>query len=695
MNTNQRLRQVNALAFVLLCLAINPSQADDSPQTPRAPAPVKLTPVVVTAPPQIEPLTVVADPKAAVQPVPPSDGGDFLRTIPGFAAIRNGGANGDPVLRGMFGSRINILSNGTQMLGACPFRMDAPTSYIAPENFDKLTVIKGPETVIWGPGNSAGTVLFDRATPRFTDPGVRVDGSLLGGSWGRNDQAADISGGVPDYYGRVTANRSHSDDYHDGDGRVVPSLWDKWNADGAVGWTPDDATQLEFNGGTGDGKARYAGRSMDGSKFRRSSAGMHFTQDYVGGALRNIDLRVYYNDADHVMDNYSLRSPDPSSMMPMPMASNVGRRTIGGRGAATLQWGNILKLVAGADGQQNRHRTRDAMGVDTYESLPWTNDAKLADAGVFGELTWWAAPRSRVIGGIRNDWASAEDQRASISSMMGASMPNPTAGQTRNSSLPSGFLRYEQDLRQLPATVYAGLGHVERFPDYWELFSPKQAPAGSVNAFSGLRPEKTTQLDVGMQYAAARTQAWVSAYAGYVSDFILFNYTSGMTGSSSQAVNVDARIAGGEAGLSYALSEHWKTNVSLAYAWGDNQDEHRPLPQMPPLESRLSLGYDNSRWSGGALWRVVAGQHRYALSEGNVVGKDLGPSSGFGVLSLNAGYRLNQRLRFAAGVDNVLDKAYAEHLNLAGNAGFGYPADDPTPINEPGRQFWGKLEFEF
>jgi iron complex outermembrane receptor protein len=30
--------------------------------------------------------------------------------------------------------------------------MDAPTSYISPETYDKLTVIKGPQTVLWGPG---------------------------------------------------------------------------------------------------------------------------------------------------------------------------------------------------------------------------------------------------------------------------------------------------------------------------------------------------------------------------------------------------------------------------------------------------------------------------------------------------------------------------------------------------------------
>ena len=84
----------------------------------------------------------------------------------------------NPVLRGMFGSRLNILTNGGMMLGACPARMDAPTSYISPETYDRLTVVKGPETVIWGPGASAGTIRFDREPERFGELGTRLHASL-------------------------------------------------------------------------------------------------------------------------------------------------------------------------------------------------------------------------------------------------------------------------------------------------------------------------------------------------------------------------------------------------------------------------------------------------------------------------------------------------------------------------------------
>ena len=76
-----------------------------------------------------------------------------------------------------------------------------------------------------------------------------------------------------------------------------------------------------------------------------------------------------------------------------------------------------------------------------------------------------------------------------------------------------------------------------------------------------------------------------------------------------------------------------------------------------------------------------------------MVGQDFADSAGFGVLSLNGAYRVSQQVKLSAGVDNLLDKNYAEHLNLAGNAGFGYPGG--VRINEPGRTLWLRADLQF
>ncbi|MBB6066291.1 iron complex outermembrane receptor protein [Pseudoxanthomonas broegbernensis] len=638
--------------------------------------------------------TFVLDPKLPRQPAPASDGADYLKTIPGFSALRSGGTNGDPVLRGMFGSRIALLTNDGALSGACPSRMDNAMSYIAPETYDRLTVVKGPQTVLWGGGASAGTVRFEREIPYFDRPGVRAQGSVLAGSHERNDQVLDASAGTPRGYARLAGNRSEADDYADGGGREVPSAWRKWNADVAVGWTPAADTVLELSAGTGDAQARYAGRGMDGARFRRDSLGLRFEKKRIGGVLDAVAANAYRNEVDHVMDNYSLRDPDPSGGMPMPMASNVGDTSQGGRAAATWQR-DRWELTAGIDGRQSEHRRRSAMGRGAYRDAPWTKDARFRTLGVFAESHWHLTDAHHVMSGLRVDRARADDLRATTAGMM--PMPNPTAGQRRRDTLSGGFARYEYDMSGR-AGGYVGIGRAERMPDYWELFSPSRGPDGAANAFAGVRPERTTQLDAGLQYRAGAVEAWASVYAGRIDGYILFDYMGGpmsgaAMGATTRARNVDADIRGGEAGVDWRPLHGLKLSGVVAYAWGES-DDGRALPQMPPLEARLSAGWERGGWSWGALLRVADAQRRVSTGQGNVVGRDLGPSAGFAVFSLNGAYRIGDRLRLSGGIDNLFDRAYSEHLNLGGNSAFGYPAM-PERIAEPGRSAWVKLNFEY
>jgi iron complex outermembrane receptor protein len=694
-NAPIKARPLCCLITLALYAAASPSLATDGVLTFPA--------IVVTAPMQESPLTVVTDPKAPRQPVPASDGADFLKSIPGFSTIRKGGSNGDPMLRGMAGSRLNLLVDGGQIGGGCPSRMDPPTAYISPQLYDRVTVIKGPQTVLYGPGNSAGTVLFERDFKRYTKTDASLEGSLLGGSAGRNDQMIDARAGTPDVYMNVSANHTHAQDYEDGDGNRVHSSWDRWNADAAVGWTPDDNTRVELSAGKGDGQAAYAFSGMDGAQFLRESVGLKIEHDRPDAAFSHVETQLYYNYTDHMMDNYTLRHPDPSSMMPMAMASDVDRKTVGGRVVATFDWTEAWKLQAGIDGSSSVHTSR--MGspaggmLPDYRTQPRVRDARMDMLGAFGELNLNVAEHERWIAGARIDRAQTRGYdlpdntsmpgMGSMMNMGGMASTHHTVDANRSQTLPSGFIRYERDLAATPATFYAGIGHVERFPDYWELLGGHANK--TLASFEQLQPERTTQLDIGLQYHDSKLKAWVSGYAGVINDFILMDYGSGT--SASKASNIDARIAGAEAGLVYSLAEQWKADATLAWTWGENRTEHRPLPQMPPLEARFGLTYDTGVWSIGGLWRVAAAQNRVAVGEGNIVGQDLGPSAGFGVFSLNGGYRIDRATTLSAGIDNLFDKTYAEHVNAASAGLVGYV--NTVRVNEPGRTFWLKLDVKY
>ncbi|HHB1427544.1 TPA: TonB-dependent copper receptor [Serratia odorifera] len=622
-------------------------------------APVSGEEVITVTASAGSPLTTVTNPKAPRQPVPASDGADLLKSIPGFALLRNGGSNGDPVLRGMFGSRLNILTDGGALYGGCGSRMDAPTSYISPASFDSLSVIKGPQTVLWGPMAPAGTLLFEHRQPAFSQPELQGAANLLFGSHGRADQNVDATLGSQEGYLRVNGGKSRASDYHDGHGDRVPGYWNKWNADATLGWTPDVDSLAELSIGSSNGEARYAGRSMDGTQFLRHSAALRLEKRNIGEHLDSLTWQTYYNHADHIMDNYRLRQPPHG----MKMSSQVDRVTYGTRLVSNWQW-QAGQLAAGLDAQSSTHRKKSA-------GDNWRKDAQFSQNGVFAEWRTEAGPTDIVIIGARLDNVQADDFRHER--------------QSRSELLKGGFARYEQHAAGLPLMSYIGLGYTERFPDYWELFSARSGNPDIHN----LRSEKTTQLDIGAQYKTAVLEAWISAYAGRIDDYMLFDYRSPL----SQARNVNARTLGGELGGAYRLSEHWKTEASLAYSRGENLTDHAPLPQMPPLDARLTLGYHTTDWSTALLWRLVSAQHRVAIGQGNVAGQDLAASPGFGVLSWNADVTLAKHTRLSIGIDNLLNKQYAEHLNMAGNKDFGFPGT--RPIAEPGRTIWGSLHVTF
>ena len=650
--------------------------------------------VIVTAPRMTAPLLVVTDPKQPRQPLPAHDGADYLKAIPGFSVIRKGGTDGDPVFRGMAASRVNVLIDGQQVLGGCGMRMDPPTAYVFPEAYDRIVVIKGPQTVLQGPGNSAATVSFERSLERFSETGGDVSGSALGGSFGRTDLVGDLRVGTPDVYGQLTGTRAESDDYADGNGEDVHSRYLRWSGNAALGWTPDEQMRLEVSGAVSDGEAAYADRAMDGVKFARDNVGLRFERQFTGAYVKGLEAQAYYNYVDHVMDNYSLREFTPSTMMPFRSVSNPDRRTTGGKVTADLAFGERTKATVGIDLQENRHTLRSTMNESMmpYADMSRAEDGRFRNAGVFGEFTVAAATSGRVITGLRIDDWYARDSRELLNVGM-ATLTNPTSGEERNATLVGGFGRYEHDLASGPLTMYAGLGRVERFPDYWELLSAGKESASSLSAFH-TRPEKTTQLDAGLVYATPRGSFSLSTFYSEVQDYILIqsNYPKGMRRATITR-NVDANTWGGEADALYALLPSFRLTGTLAYTRGRNETDDAPLAQMPPLEARLGLDFVRGAWSAGALVRAVAEQGRYVVNQGNIVGQDLGPTPGFTVLSINGGWRPREGILVTAGIDNLFDRTYAEHLSRGGAMVSGYV--QTTKVNEPGRTLWLKLNFTY
>lgn len=700
--------------FLLLPLAAALSQAWAAPVAEET---AELSPVTVTGTQQQKANTVKFNPKATLQPLPAGDGADLLQSVPNMSIIRKGGSSGDPLFRGLGGSRLAINADDQFVYGGCSNRMDPPTSYIHPSTFDEVVVTKGPQTVTQGMGLISGSVHFVRKDPTFHEQPYSFNGSTTLGNSGRRDASFEVGAGGKYGYARLNVSHNESDDYKDGAGNRVHSNFKRDSQMVQLGVTPTENTTIAGTYERSRGKAAYADRMMDGSKFDRDAWNVRISQRNITPWLSEIEARYGSSEIDHVMDTYSLR---PVGMMGKA-AINPKRRTDTGNLKATFDWDNV-NLQTGIDYMRDRHTERS--GDEKFTEKAYAPTQSFDQLGGFAEAAWQRNDAQKLIAGFRHDQVTGTyETKADSDPLKKTKYP-----------LTSGFFRFEQTTGN--TKYYAGLGIAQRSPDYWERKKSEN-----------LRKETNRQLDAGLIWNSGNWHVSASVFAGKVDDFIIvetkpmmMHHAAGSTtahshmahhhaghsghtptapatgghsgshtstapaagghsghhhGADLSARNIDAIRLGGELEVKWQFAPNWSISSNLAYTYGKNRTDGKPLAQTPPLEWNNTLAFDNGKFSAGALWKLVAKQNRYAKGQGNIIGQDIGASAGFGVLSVNAGWKFNKYATLQGGVDNVFNKTYAEFVSRSG--GFVDPAAGikTTRVNEPGRTAWLRLQAKF
>ena len=650
------------LLILPIVLAVSQAWADTDPVPEET---VTLSPVTVTGTQQEKANRVTFNPKAALQPLPAGDGADLLQSVPNMSIIRKGGSSGDPLFRGLGGSRLSVNADDQFIYGGCGMRMDPPTAYIHPNSFDQVVVTKGPQTVTQGMGLVSGSVQFIRKDPDFTEKPYNINATLTAGSNDRLDGSLEAEFGGK--YGYVRTNISHNeaDDYKDGDGNRIHSNFKRDSQMLQLGVTPTENTTIAGTYERSRAKVAYADRAMDGSKFDRDAWNIRFTQRNLTPWFSELELRYGKSEIDHVMDTYSLRTIRDQAGK---NANNPKRNTDTGRLKATFDW-DKLNLQTGLDYLDDVHVARMERGGDGYSHKPYIPNQSFKQWGIFTEASWQQTDNQRWVAGLRHDQVKAHYDTARVT--------NPVL-KHQKFNLNSGFLRWERNTDN-GLKYYAGFGIAERAPDYWERLQSEN---------KAIRAEQNRQIDAGIIWKRPNLHASVSVFGSDIKDFIMME----RQGKNFGVRNINASRFGGEAEVKWTFAPNWEVGTSLAYTHGKNRTDGKPLAQTPPLEWNNTLAFDNGKFSAGALWRIVAKQNRYSKGQGNIVGQDIGASSGFGVLSLNAGWKFSKYATLQGGVDNVFNKTYAEFVSRGGDPSAG---TQTMRVNEPGRTAWLRLQAKF
>ena len=148
-----------AVAVASVC---QPALADTNADGTAKAGAKELDAIVVTASPLGERADQTAQPVAVVSGKRLTDlagaqAGGAVEHLPGVQASFFGAGVSRPIIRGLEGSRVQVLSGGIASMDASSFSPDHAVA-IEPFLADQIEVLKGPATLLYGPGAIGGIV---------------------------------------------------------------------------------------------------------------------------------------------------------------------------------------------------------------------------------------------------------------------------------------------------------------------------------------------------------------------------------------------------------------------------------------------------------------------------------------------------------------------------------------------------------
>jgi len=248
-----------------------------------------------------------------------------------------------------------------------------------------------------------------------------------------------------------------------------------------------------------------------------------------------------------------------------------------------------------------------------------------------------------------------------------------------------------------------GLGRKTRSPSYQELYLwlPLEATAGMADRkrYVGdvnLDPEVAYEIDLGLDWRNGGSYATPRVFYKRVDDYIqgvpttdpVVIAVSSANGDLNplQFANVEAELYGFDADFGTLLSDHWRLDGVISYVRGKRRDIDDNLYRIAPLNGLLALTYDHVHWSVTAETVLAADQDKVSVTN------EEEQTDGYALLNLHGNYRFQRNLLLTAGVNNVFDKEYSDHLN-----GYNRVRDSDVAFGDrlpgPGRSLFARVNY--
>ena len=526
--------------------------------------------------------------------------GDTLSSLPGIHSSGFGPGVGRPVIRGLEGSRVKVLSDGVDVLDASTSSPDhAITSEM--QLLEQIEVIKGPATLMYGGGAIGGVVnLIDRRVPTYVpERGVEADLELRGNTVADERAGAfGITAGAGQFALRLEGSKLDADPYDipGTPSRQAGSYNESDSAGLGLSWIGDRGylglAYSEQNREYGLLAHEHADCHTHGPDWHCGGHGHDHDHDhghehehgaaYIDMQQQRWDLRGEYQQPFAGFDRVRLRMAHTDYSHREMEGSEVGTRFENQGSEARLELTH--KPIAGwrgVLGGQTSRRDFSALGEEAYVPATLTANHALFLVEEL-ELGNW-----RYEWGLRHEWQNIDVKRSARDASH------------RGTSVSAGVTwRFVPD-----HALFANLSRSQRLPTAEELYAmgPHAATRTVELGNADLQEETGYNMEIGLRKLSGRLTYSLSAFRNQVDDFIYAADAGYDPGGDYRVVEYqqdDAVLQGLDGRIGIQATDNLQLTLFGDTVRGKLRDGGGNLPRIPAdryglrLEQRLTSHLD-------------------------------------------------------------------------------------------------------
>ena len=632
------------------------------------------------------------------------------RKSPSVSLVRRSGAANDIILRGQKRDNINILVDGAKIYGACPNRMDPPTSHIVTHLVEDVQVQEGPFDVE-NFGTLSGLVSISTKEPK---EGFSGDIGLGLGSFGYQKGDVTLQGGNRRIKALITLSHEKSGAYEDGAGDDFYGQLYKQT----VG-TKSEGTQYQPRYKEMDA---YTKRSLIAKLFVHPQENQTLKLSYMGNRSDDVlypssKMDAIWDDSDiynasyeiDALSRYSkqLKLSYYRSQVDHPMSIKYRK--------SAKKKGNITNhLYSEIEGWKLKNhfdiqKMPIMIGLD-YSTRSW-------DGGYFKDVKGDAMhfpAKSATAGVIKK----SIDDATTVNRAVFATLKREFSQVTLESGLryddteiSYGTEALNRDFQTWSGNIFAtimiddslryfvGAGKSSRVPDARELYfqSSMQKSAFAHVGTPTLNATDNYEVDMGFEKIYDAFRIKTKLFYSSLRDYIYLNADK----KENVFENIDATIYGAEISGTYLLSDALYLDYSLAYKKGEKShplagQRDKDLADISPTKALLGLGYmyDDSLDINMDM-TFVDGWHAYDSDNGE---QEL---DGYMLCNLKVQKTFESGITLALGVDNLFDETftttntYKDLTLVTTSTSLDTAANRVMLLNDPGRYFYLDMRYQF